>query len=99
MSTAKKADKTKDSEISSLFVANLELFFEMEKNSKLLTAEERKLKWKITQDYTDGLVDNGGVSTNVFKAIMGVDATKEFPVESREQQTRKLLNQLFIIYS
>jgi len=76
--TAKKANKTKDSEISSLFVANLELFFEMEKNSKLLTAEERKLKWKITQDYTDGLVDNGGVSTNVFKAIMGIDATKEF---------------------
>jgi hypothetical protein len=50
----------------------------MERDSKLLTTEERKLKWKITQDYTDGLVDNGGVSTNVFKAVMGSDATKEF---------------------
>jgi len=76
--TAKNTDRTKDLEISSMFIDNLKLFIEMEKNSKLLTAEERKLKWKITQDYTDGLVDNGGVSTNVFKAIMGADATKEF---------------------
>lgn len=76
--TAKKTDRTKDSEISSMFVDNLELFIEMEKSSKLLTTEERKLKWKVTQDYTDGLVDNGGVSTNVFKAIMGSDATKDF---------------------
>lgn len=76
--TAKNTDRTKDTEISSMFVDNLKLFIEMEQHSKLLTAEERKLKWKITQDYTDGLVDNGGVSTNVFKAIMGSDATKEF---------------------
>lgn len=39
---------------------------------------EKHINMKITQDYTDGLVDNGGVSTNVFKAIMGIDATKEF---------------------
>ncbi|WP_252213705.1 bilin reductase [Clostridium sp. VAP41] len=76
--TAKKADRAEDSEISSMFVDNLQLFIEMDKNSELLTTEERKLKWKITQDYTDGLVDNGGVSTNVFKAIIGSDATKEF---------------------
>lgn len=76
--TAKNTDRTKDSEISSMFVDNLKLFIEMEKDSKLLSTEERKLKWIITQDYTDGLVDNGGVSTNVFKAIMGSDLTKEF---------------------
>lgn len=76
--TAKNTDRSKDLEISSMFIDNLKLFIEMEKNSKLLTEEERKSKWKITQDYTDGLVDNGGVSTNVFKAIMGPDGTKEF---------------------
>lgn len=76
--TAKNTDRTKDSEISSMFADNLKLFIEMEKTSKPLTTEERKLKWKITQDYTDGLVDNGGVSTNVFKAVMGSDLTKEF---------------------
>ena len=76
--TAKKADKLKDIEISSMFAANLKLFIEMEKGSTLYTEEERKQKWRITQDYTDGLVDNGGVSTNVFKAIMGVDGTKKF---------------------
>lgn len=76
--TAKNTDSTKDSEISSMFVDNLNLFTEMESISELLTTEARKLKWKITQDYTDGLVDNGGVSTNVFKAVMGSDATKEF---------------------
>ncbi|WP_253287377.1 hypothetical protein [Clostridium bornimense] len=36
------------------------------------------MKWEITKKYTDGLVDKGGVSTNVFKAIMGSDVTKEF---------------------
>lgn len=76
--TAKSTDKTKDSEISSMFIDNLKLFIEMESNSKLLTREERKLKLKITQDYTDGLVDNGGVSTDVFKSTMGSDLTKEF---------------------
>jgi len=76
--TAKKSYITGDSEISAMFADNLELFIEMEKNSRLFTEEERKLKWKITQSYTDGLVDNGGVSTNVFKAIMGSDGTKEF---------------------
>ncbi|CDM68918.1 hypothetical protein CM240_1760 [Clostridium bornimense] len=76
--TAKNTDKSKDLEISSMFVDNLNLFIEMEINSKLLTIEERKLKWEITQKYTDGLVDNGGVSTNVFKAIMGSEVTKEF---------------------
>jgi len=76
--TAKNTDITKESEISDMFVDNLKLFIEMEKNSELLPTGERKSKWKITQDYTDGLVDNGGVSTNVFKAIMGEDGTKEF---------------------
>ena len=76
--TAKNTDRTTDLEISSMFVDNLKLFIEMEDNSKPLTIEERKEKWRITKDYTDGLVDNGGVSTNVFKAIMGADSTKEF---------------------
>lgn len=76
--TAKNTDRTQDSEALSMFVDNLELFIQMERECKFLTTEERKEKWKITQDYTDGLVDQGGVSTNVFKAIMGSDATKEF---------------------
>ena len=36
------------------------------------------VKWQKTQDYTNNLVDSGGVSTDVFKAVLGADKTKEF---------------------
>lgn len=76
--TAKVTTPNQDEEILSIFTDNLKTFIEMEKSSPLLTASEYQAKWRKTQAYTDGLVDNGGVSTDVFKAVMGPEKTKEF---------------------
>ncbi len=77
--TAKNTAPENDQEILDLFVKNLEIFIEMEKATALLSDDEAlKVKWQKTQDYTDNLVDSGGVSTDVFKAVLGADKTKEF---------------------
>ena len=44
----------------------------------LLTDEEKAEKLAITVEYTNGLVDKGGVSTDVFKKELGVEETKKF---------------------
>ncbi|MBE5939062.1 MAG: hypothetical protein E7266_01575 [Lachnospiraceae bacterium] len=43
-----------------------------------LTEEEKAEKLNITVDYTDGLIEKGGISTDVFKNSLGDDETKKF---------------------
>ncbi len=76
--TAKNTTPENDDEILDIFFENLNTFIQMEKEATLLTEEEYQTKWQETQNYTDGLVDSGGVSTDVFKAVLGADKTKEF---------------------
>ncbi len=76
--TAKKITAAQDDVIFSIFNENLKLFIEMEHSSEPLSKNAMRVKWQITQDYTDRLVDSGGVSTNVFKNTLGADATKAF---------------------
>ena len=76
--TAKSTLVSQDEEIISLFIENLKLFIDMEQAHEPLSKDDMKAKWRITQDYTDGLVDTGGVSTDVFKAVLGPEKTKEF---------------------
>lgn len=76
--TAKMTAPENDDEIIGIFEENIKTLIKMEKETPLLNEEEYKLKWQRTQAYTDGLVDNGGVSTDVFKAVLGADKTKEF---------------------
>ena len=76
--TAKTVTPENDEDILELFRQNLKTYVEMEKALPLLTEEEYREKWMKTKDYTDGLVDRGGVSTDVFKQTMGEDKTKEF---------------------
>lgn len=75
---AKNTDYKNDDEIISIFIKNLEIFINMEKESPLLNEDQYKIKWQKTQDYTDGLVDDGGVSTDVFKVALGAQKTKDF---------------------
>ena len=78
MCIAKNTEVKDDEETMKLFIKNLSIFISMEKESLILNEEQYKKKWKKTQDYTNRLVDDGGVSTDVFKAVLGVDKTKEF---------------------
>lgn len=76
--TAKNTAPDTDDRIIELFEKNLLTFIQMEKELKPLTGEDLKKKWQLTQDYSDKLVDAGGVSTDVFKAVMGPEKTKSF---------------------
>ena len=76
--TAKKTSVLQDEEIFSMFIENLKLFIEMEQAYGPLSKNDMQAKWRITQDYIDGLVDTGGVSTDVFKAVLGPEKTKDF---------------------
>lgn len=75
---AKEATPEDDDLIVSQFLANLETFIEMEKASPELDKEARQAKWKCNYEYARRLVDDGGVSTELFVKAIGADKTKEF---------------------
>lgn len=43
-----------------------------------LTEEEMSAKRQLCKDYSDGLISNGGISTDVFKEQLGEDTTRDF---------------------
>lgn len=76
--TAKIATPEEDEVILNFISDTFRLFIEMEQSVHELDKEKRQSKWNITQEYTDKLINSGGPSTNVFKAVLGPDKTKEF---------------------
>lgn len=75
---AKKTNINQDNEMFSVFNENLQAFIKKEQETEALSKSDRQIKWQITQDYIDKLIDVDGVSTNVFKNSIGVEATREF---------------------
>ncbi|MBR5514152.1 MAG: hypothetical protein IKV85_09255 [Ruminococcus sp.] len=43
-----------------------------------LSEEEKDNKRKLCKEYSDGLISNGGISTDVFKEQLGEDTTRDF---------------------
>ena len=76
--TSKKTDTSADEENLSIFYDNLDTFIRMEKECDKLGEADRAEKWRLNKDYADRLVDEGGVSTDVFKATLGSDDTHRF---------------------
>lgn len=56
----------------------LKVYLENGSDFPVLTEEERAEKLRITEEYTHGLVDKGGISTDVFKGALGDEVTKDF---------------------
>ena len=67
-----------DSLFEQMLVDCLNVYLEDSKNLPMLTDEERAEKIEITEEYTHGLVEKGGISTDVFKSALGDDITKDF---------------------
>lgn len=67
-----------DSQLEQMLVDCLNVYMEHSKELPALTEEERAEKLEITVDYTDGLIEKGGISTDVFKSALGDDVTKDF---------------------
>lgn len=75
---ARSTTPADDDAIFALFMANLETFIEMEKASPLLDTAARKAKWMKNYEYARALVEDGGVSTELFVKSLGAEKTKEF---------------------
>lgn len=67
-----------DEDIYNIFMSYLKTFIQMEKSSKFLGIKDYQTKWQLTQNYVDQLIEQGGVSTNMFKAALGAEKTQEF---------------------
>lgn len=76
---AYKSGKPKDdAALKQLLTDSLHVYLEHARELPLLNKEEREEKLAITQEYTDGLIEKGGVSTDVFKKELGEEKTKNF---------------------
>ncbi|MBR4319193.1 MAG: bilin reductase [Oscillospiraceae bacterium] len=77
--TAKTTTPDADEENLEIFLENLNVFIEMEQNTPVFADEEAyQKKWLQNKAYADRLVDDGGVSTDVFKQVLGTEKTKAF---------------------
>ena len=75
---ARIAPPEEDERILELFLKNLSTFIEMEQETPLLPAEKRAGKWQRNYDYARALVEDGGVSTDLFVQSLGAEETKRF---------------------
>jgi len=71
-----KADVDRD--LESMLVDSLNIYLSHAKTLPLLTEDEKVEKLAITVNYTDGLIEKGGISTDVFKDELGDEETKKF---------------------
>lgn len=67
-----------DGDLESMLTDCLRVYLEHAKEIPALDAEGRAEKVRITMDYTDGLIQRGGISTDLFKKAFGDEKTKDF---------------------
>ena len=60
------------------FLEALQLFIDIEQNTPALSGEDLKRKWQLNKDYADRLIDEGGVSTDLFTEALGAENTRRF---------------------
>lgn len=75
---AKAPDESQDKLSIKRFLEFLQLFINMEQASPLLSADELNVKWQKNKEYADRLIDEGGVSTDLFTAALGAENTRRF---------------------
>ena len=78
VTTYKAAKPESDADIKNLLIDSLDVYLKHAKDLPLLTAEGKAEKLDITVKYTDGLIEKGGISTDVFKKELGPEETKNF---------------------
>ena len=80
MTTAlhKSGKASDDSRIDEMFSDAIRCYMETANSLETMSDGEKAEKLEITQKYCDGLVEKGGVSTDVFKKELGEETTKDF---------------------
>lgn len=67
-----------DNDLENLLTDSIRIYAEHSKSLPLLSESEKEEKIAITTAYTDGLIEKGGISTDVFKSSLGDEVTKHF---------------------
>ncbi len=67
-----------DEELQNILMDSLSTYIKHSNDFPVLSTEDREEKLNITIEYTDGLIEKGGVSTDVFKKELGPEETKKF---------------------
>lgn len=75
---AKKPKHDQDDLALQRFLEALRLFVNMEQAATPLTGADLARKWELNKDYSDRLVDEGGVSTDLWVAAIGPENTRRF---------------------
>ncbi len=78
VTTYKAGTPESDHDLKGLLIDSLDAYMSHAKQLPLLTEEEKAEKLNITVKYTDGLIEKGGISTDVFKKELGPEETKKF---------------------
>lgn len=78
VTTYKGGDKKADPDLQNMLVDSLHVYLTHGKDFPTLSDEEKSEKIAITVEYTDGLIEKGGISTDVFKKELGDEETKKF---------------------
>lgn len=77
--TSYKAGHPKeDIDLENMLVESVQTYLTYASQFPVLTEEEKAEKIAITVEYTDGLIEKGGISTDVFKKELGEEETKKF---------------------
>jgi len=74
----KKTSKTNDLTLLAMLDKALEPILSYGKNLPQLEANERAEKIALQKTYSNGLIENGGISTDTFVKALGADATRAF---------------------
>ena len=76
---AYKAGKSKnDADVEQMLRESVRVYLNHAKALPELTDDQKTEKKNITLAYTDGLIEKGGISTDVFKKELGPEVTKDF---------------------
>lgn len=67
-----------DKDLQGMLIDCLQAYLAHSKQLPALTDTEKAEKIAITINYTDGLIEKGGISTDVFKEQLGAEETKKF---------------------
>ena len=67
-----------DADLEQMLLDSLRVYLTEAKDFPMLLGEQRAAKKTITIEYTDGLIEKGGISTDVFKKSLGDEETKKF---------------------
>lgn len=76
--TYKGGTSSSDEEMEGLLTDSIAVYLDHAKGLPFLSEVEREEKLNITKEYTNGLIEKGGISTDVFKEQLGDEVTADF---------------------